>query len=172
MAEVTLMKKAVTTRIKNWFWANSLMQPSNTGHRIIVNCAQYKSVKMFQNFFSLTVWLNFTVLFRTLNAKYSQACHTPYFLEKWKSNAVEVHIVDLCRSGWLLTLVVTGIQDSTKVLFSWISLGFYCWIAYLFLTLCIHAYTCSYCMLASCSAVCGGLLQKPIYTIYCVPVAI
>ena len=31
--------------------------------------------------------------------KYSKACHNRHFHEKWGSDAVEVYIVNLCRSG-------------------------------------------------------------------------
>ena len=31
--------------------------------------------------------------------KYSKACHDRHFHEKWGSDAVEVYILNLCRSG-------------------------------------------------------------------------
>ena len=32
-------------------------------------------------------------------SKYSKECHNRHFHEKWGSDAVEVYIVNLCRSG-------------------------------------------------------------------------
>ncbi len=31
--------------------------------------------------------------------KYSKTCHNRHFHEKWGSDAVEVHIINLCRNG-------------------------------------------------------------------------